>query len=86
MLCEILTDNRNRTAGEVRKIFELAEGKLGETGCVAWMFDRKGLFAIPAAKVEEDALMELALEAARTTCGAWTRILKSPAIRAPSRQ
>ena len=63
MLCEILTDNRNRTAGEVRKIFELAEGKLGETGCVAWMFERKGLFVIPAAKVEEDALMELALDA-----------------------
>jgi YebC/PmpR family DNA-binding regulatory protein len=63
VLCEILTDNRNRTAGEVRKIFELAEGKLGESGCVAWMFDRKGLFVIPAAKIEEDALMELALEA-----------------------
>jgi YebC/PmpR family DNA-binding regulatory protein len=63
VLCEILTDNRNRTAGEVRKIFELAEGKLGETGCVAWMFERKGLFVIPAAKVEEDALMELALDA-----------------------
>jgi YebC/PmpR family DNA-binding regulatory protein len=63
VLCEILTDNRNRTAGEVRKIFELAEGKLGETGCVAWMFDRKGLFVIPVAKIEEDALMELALDA-----------------------
>ena len=63
VLCEILTDNRNRTAGEIRKIFELAEGKLGATGCVAWMFERKGLFVIPAAKVEEDALMELALEA-----------------------
>jgi YebC/PmpR family DNA-binding regulatory protein len=63
VLCEILTDNRNRTAGEIRKIFELDEGKLGETGCVSWMFERKGLFVIPAAKVEEDALMELALEA-----------------------
>lgn len=63
VMCEILTDNRNRTAGEIRKVFEIAEGKLGEAGCVAWMFDRKGLFVIPAAKVEEDALMELALEA-----------------------
>ncbi|MBI2827390.1 MAG: YebC/PmpR family DNA-binding transcriptional regulator [Planctomycetia bacterium] len=63
VMCEILTDNRNRTAGEIRKIFELAEGKLGEAGCVAWMFDRKGLFVIPVAKVEEDALMELALDA-----------------------
>jgi YebC/PmpR family DNA-binding regulatory protein len=63
VLCEILTDNRNRTAPEIRKVFELADGKLGETGCVAWMFERKGLFVIPAAKIEEDALMELALEA-----------------------
>lgn len=63
VLCEILTDNRNRTAGEVRKIFELNGGKLGETGCVAWMFDRKGLFIIPADKLDEDTLMEIALEA-----------------------
>ena len=63
VLCEILTDNRNRTAGEIRKIFELADGKLGATGCVAWMFDRKGLFLVAADKVEEDKLLELALEA-----------------------
>jgi YebC/PmpR family DNA-binding regulatory protein len=63
VLCEILTDNRNRTAGEVRKIFELAGGKLGATGCVAWMFDRKGLLSIPASQTSEDALVELALEA-----------------------
>jgi YebC/PmpR family DNA-binding regulatory protein len=63
VLCDILTDNRNRTAGEVRKIFEIAGGKLGATGCVAWMFDRKGLFQIPADQTDEDTLMELALEA-----------------------
>ena len=63
MLCEILTDNRNRTAGEVRKIFELADGKLGAAGCVAWMFERKGLLLIPIEKIEEDRLMELALDA-----------------------
>jgi YebC/PmpR family DNA-binding regulatory protein len=63
ILCEVLTDNRNRVAGEIRKIFELADGKLGSTGCVAWMFDTKGLFLIPTAGVEEDKLMELALEA-----------------------
>ena len=63
VLCEIYTDNRNRTAPEVRKIFELAGGKLGATGCVAWMFDRKGLARVARSKVEEDALMELALEA-----------------------
>jgi YebC/PmpR family DNA-binding regulatory protein len=58
-----LTDNRNRTAGEVRKIFELADGKLGSSGCVAWMFDSKGLFIIPGDAVEEEKLMEIALEA-----------------------
>jgi YebC/PmpR family DNA-binding regulatory protein len=63
ILCDILTDNRNRTAGEVRKVFELAGGKLGATGCVAWMFDRKGLIAIAADQIEEEKLMDLALEA-----------------------
>jgi YebC/PmpR family DNA-binding regulatory protein len=62
ILCEVLTDNRNRTAGEVRKIFELSDGKLGSTGCVAWMFASKGLFLIPANVMDEDKLMELALE------------------------
>ena len=63
VLCDILTDNRNRTAAEVRKIFEIADGKLGGAGCVAWMFDRKGLFVIPADQTDEETLMELALEA-----------------------
>jgi YebC/PmpR family DNA-binding regulatory protein len=63
VLCEILTDNRNRTAPEVRKIFEYAGGKLGATGCVAWMFDRKGLIIIGKSQTDEEKLMELALEA-----------------------
>ncbi len=63
VMCDILTDNRNRTAPEVRKIFELAGGKLGATGCVAWMFDRKGLLAIAKDKTDEESLMELAIEA-----------------------
>jgi YebC/PmpR family DNA-binding regulatory protein len=63
ILCDILTDNRNRTAGEVRKIFEMAGGKLGATGCVAWMFDRKGLLEIPASQTDEESLMNLVLEA-----------------------
>jgi YebC/PmpR family DNA-binding regulatory protein len=63
ILCQILTDNRNRTAGEIRKIFEMSDGKMGSAGCVAWMFDNKGLFIIDADKIEEDALLELALEA-----------------------
>lgn len=63
VLCEILTDNRNRTAPEIRKVFELNGGKLGESGCVAWMFERKGVFIIAADKIDEESLMELALEA-----------------------
>ncbi len=62
VLCEITTDNRNRTAPEIRKLFEVHEGKLGATGCVAYMFDRKGLFLIPVDKTTEDRLMEIALE------------------------
>lgn len=63
VLCEILTDNRNRTASEIRKLFELSGGKLGESGCVAWMFERKGMFLLAAEQIDEEALMELALEA-----------------------
>lgn len=63
VLCEILTNNRNRTASEVRKIFELAGGKLGAAGCVAWMFQRKGLVVVAQDQVDEDTLLELALEA-----------------------
>ncbi len=61
--CEVLTDNRNRTAAEIRKVFELCHGKLGGTGCVAWMFENKGLFLIPAEGLEEEKLLEIALEA-----------------------
>lgn len=58
-----LTDNRNRTAPEMRKIFEKGGGQLGGTNCVAYMFEPKGTFVIEAAKTDEDALMEIALEA-----------------------
>ncbi len=63
ILCEITTDNRNRTAPEIRKLFEVNEGKLGPTNCVSYMFDRKGLFIISAANTSEDRLMEVALDA-----------------------
>ena len=62
VMCEILTDNRNRTAPEIRKLFEVNSGKLGSSNCVAWMFERKGLFLISKEKSDEDTLMELALE------------------------
>lgn len=63
MMCDILTENRNRTAGEIRKIFEVHGGNLGATNCVAWMFERKGLFVIPAQHIDEDKLIEIALQA-----------------------
>ena len=63
VLCEILTDNKNRTAPEIRKIFEMCGGKLGGTGCVAYLFERKGLVRLPQAACDEDRLMEVALDA-----------------------
>jgi len=63
IIMEILTDNRNRTAAETRKIFEKAGGNLGETGCVSWMFEQKGLIIVDASAINEDDLMEITLEA-----------------------
>lgn len=63
ILCKILTDNRNRTAPEIKRIFERAGGKLGTTNCVAWMFSQKGVILVSADKTGEERLMEIALEA-----------------------
>jgi YebC/PmpR family DNA-binding regulatory protein len=63
VLVDVLTDNRNRTNGEVRKLFERGGGKMGSAGNVAHLFDRKGLFSIPAQGVDEDALLSIALDA-----------------------
>jgi YebC/PmpR family DNA-binding regulatory protein len=63
VLCEALTDNRNRTAGELRRAFEAAGGNLGASGCVSYLFNFKGLFIVDPKHVEEDRLMEVALEA-----------------------
>ena len=63
VLCDILTENRNRTAGELRKAFEVHDGRLGSTGCVAWMFERKGIFLIPARHVDENSLYSIAIDA-----------------------
>jgi YebC/PmpR family DNA-binding regulatory protein len=62
VMVDVLTDNRNRTNGEVRKIFERSGGKLGSAGSVAYLFERKGLFSVPAAGVDEDTLMGIALD------------------------
>src|SRR4051812_35462508 len=63
VLVDITTDNRNRTNGEIKKIFEKGGGKIGTPGSVAWMFDRKGVILVDAAKTTEDQLMEVALDA-----------------------
>jgi YebC/PmpR family DNA-binding regulatory protein len=63
ILCDIVTDNRNRTAPEIRKLFEVHGGKLGGANCVAWMFERKGLVVVSGKSVNEERLMELALDA-----------------------
>ena len=62
-MCDILTDNRNRTAPELRKLFEKGGGKMGATGCVSYLFDRKGLFVISSEVADEEKLMEVTLEA-----------------------
>jgi YebC/PmpR family DNA-binding regulatory protein len=63
IMCEVLTDNRNRTAAEIRKIFENKGGSLGASGCVAWIFHKKGLLVVEADEADEETLMELAIEA-----------------------
>jgi len=60
---ETLTDNKNRTVSEIRHIFSRNGGNLGESGCVAWMFDRKGYIVVEKVKATEDALLDLVLEA-----------------------
>jgi len=63
ILVQVLTDNKNRTVQEIRHLFSKYGGNLGETGCVAWMFDKKGLITVEKTKVGEDQLITLALEA-----------------------
>ncbi len=64
VIVEALTDNRNRTAGEVRHSFDKNGGSLGATGCVAWMFERKGVIIIEKTdSLDEDELMMAALDA-----------------------
>jgi YebC/PmpR family DNA-binding regulatory protein len=62
VLVDCMTDNRNRTVSDVRSIFTKCNGNMGETGCVGWMFDKKGLLVFPSS-VDFDALLEAAIEA-----------------------
>ena len=63
VIVEVMTDNKNRTVAEIRHIFSKHGGNLGENGCVAWMFDKKGIIVLDKKTATEDALMEVALEA-----------------------
>ena len=63
IMVQVLTDNKNRTVQEIRHIFTRHGGNLGESGCVAWMFDKKGLMTVDKGKIDEDQLISLALDA-----------------------
>ena len=63
VLVDCMTDNKNRTVAEVRYFFSKSGGNLGESGCVSWMFKRKGSILIDKSKIDEEKLMDLALEA-----------------------
>jgi YebC/PmpR family DNA-binding regulatory protein len=63
LMIDCLTDNRNRTIADIKHIFERHGGNLGEPGCVSWIFEKKGLFVFERSSVEEEKLLDLALEA-----------------------
>ena len=63
IIAQVLTDNKNRTVSDIRRLFTKHGGNLGETGCVSWMFDKKGLLAVEKSQVDEERLMDLVLDA-----------------------
>jgi len=63
ILVEAMTDNKNRTASEIRKIFSRGGGSLGQTGCVSWMFNKKGYLTVNKDEIGEDELLEMVMEA-----------------------
>lgn len=63
VIVDVLTDNRNRTAGEIRHAFDKFGGNLGETGCVSWMFETRGEILLDALEEESDDLTLMAIEA-----------------------
>ena len=63
IMASVLTDNRNRTVAELRRLFEKHGGNMGAAGCVAWMFHKRGVLTIDKDKADEERLMEVALDA-----------------------
>lgn len=77
IMMDVLTNNRNRTAGDVRHVLSKYGGNLGESGCVAWMFNKKGLIVIEKNEsIDEDELMMAALEAGAEDIEAETDVFK----------
>ena len=62
ILVHVLTDNKNRTVSEIRRLFTKYGGNMGESGCVAWMFDKKGLITVDKGQIDEDRLIALVLD------------------------
>ena len=62
VLVEVMTDNKNRTVSELRRAFSKFGGNLGESGCVSWIFQKKGKIEVASSSIEEDVLIDLALE------------------------
>ena len=88
VVVETLTDNRNRTAGDLRHYFDKFGGNLGQTGCVGWMFDEKGVLVVDKNGLDEDKLMDDALDAGAVDCNAddevfevFTEPLELPKVR-----
>ena len=63
IIAQVLTDNKNRTVSEIRRMFSKHGGNMGETGCVSWMFEKKGLITVEKSQVDEDRLMGVVLDA-----------------------
>ena len=62
MMVHVVTDNKNRTVSEIRRAFTKYGGNMGESGCVAWMFDKKALITVEKTQIEEERLMDVALD------------------------
>lgn len=62
VMVSVMTDNRNRTVSELRHLFTKCGGSMGETGCVAWMFKKRGILMVPKSAVDEERLMEIVLD------------------------
>ncbi len=63
IMASVVTDNRNRTVSELRRVFEKHGGNMGAAGCVAWMFHKRGLITVEKSKADEERLIEIGLDA-----------------------